>query len=236
MSQRFYAPQLSKNQNKYQLDAFESKHLVRVLRKKEGDAIELGNGLGDLFSGKILQANPKACMIEIESFTFEPKPSGSIHLALALLKNNERFEWCLEKATELGVSSITPLIGEHCEKSKFNKERALRTLQSAFKQSLNAYIPILQPELSVLDYAALKRSGKTLMGHCYTEEAKTELFFLAKSSSEYHLMIGPEGDFSLAEVKRAQEAGIYSFSIGNQRFRAETAAVVAINRILCAQL
>jgi 16S rRNA (uracil1498-N3)-methyltransferase len=74
------------------------------------------------------------------------------------------------------------------------------------------------------------------MGHCYAEESKTELFFLAKSSSEYHLMIGPEGDFSLAEVQRAHEAGILSFSIGNQRFRTETAAVVAINRILCAQL
>ncbi|MGA0012282.1 MAG: RsmE family RNA methyltransferase [Flavobacteriaceae bacterium] len=236
MSQRFYAPQLVKGQKEYTLDAFESKHLTRVLRKKEGDSIELGNGRGDLFFGKIFKSDAKACVVHIEKAQSEPETTYTVHLALALLKSNDRFEWCLEKATELGVRSITPLIGAHCEKVKFNKERALRTLQSAFKQSLNAYIPELKPEQSVIDYVGLKRNGVTLIGHCYPESDKIDLFHLGTSSSEYHLMIGPEGDFSQSEVARAQENSIKAFSLGNQRLRTETAAIVAINRILCAQL
>src|SRR6056300_515716 len=122
MSQRFYAPDLMVDQSSYILDPFESKHLIRVLRKKEGDHIELGNGSGDLFEAVIIDANSKRCGLAIQGHSKESQPTFSIHLALALLKSNVRFEWCLEKATELGVASITPLLSDHCEKYKFNQE------------------------------------------------------------------------------------------------------------------
>lgn len=236
MSQRFYAPELTSGHKAYTLDAFESKHVIRVLRKKNGDPVTLGNGRGDLFHGTIINDDPKACRIEIHTLESEQPPQQTIHLALSLLKNNDRFEWCLEKATELGVHSITPLIGEHCEKTKFNKERALRTLQSAFKQSLNAYIPELMPEQTVIEYISLSRPGRTFMGHCYAEKEKSDLFYLAEQQGPYHIMIGPEGDFSVNEVTKAQAHHISAFSLGSQRLRTETAAIVAINRILCAQL
>jgi len=236
MSQRFYAPDLMVDQSLYILDPFESKHLVRVLRKKEGDRIELGNGSGDLFEAVIIDANSKRCALAIQGHSKEPQPAFRIHLALALLKSNDRFEWCLEKATELGVASITPLLGDHCEKNKFNQERAERTLQSAFKQSLNAFIPELHPVLSVSDYLDAHHEDTVFMGHCYDDTHKEDLFFAAAKHKEYHIMIGPEGDFSATEVSLAAHQKVTFFSLGEQRLRTETAAIVAINRILCAQL
>ena len=236
MSQRFYAPDLKVDQFSYILDPFESKHLVRVLRKKEGDRIELGNGLGDLFEAIIIDANSKRCELAVQVHSRESLPPFRIHLALALLKSNDRFEWCLEKATELGVASITPLLSDHCEKNKFNQERAERTLQSAFKQSLNAFIPELHPLQSVSDYLMAHDEETVLMGHCYEEPQKKDLFFTARNYNDYHIMIGPEGDFSRNEVLLAKQQKAEFFSLGEQRLRTETAAIVAINRILCAQL
>ncbi|MEK9751341.1 MAG: RsmE family RNA methyltransferase [Flavobacteriaceae bacterium] len=236
MSQRFYAPDLKVDQFSYILDPFESKHLVRVLRKKEGDRIELGNGLGDLFEAIIIDANSKRCELAVQGHSRESLPPFRLHLALALLKSNDRFEWCLEKATELGVASITPLLSDHCEKNKFNQERAERTLQSAFKQSLNAFIPELHPLQSVSDYLMAHDEETVLMGHCYEEPQKKDLFFTARNYNDYHIMIGPEGDFSRNEVLLAKQQKVEFFSLGEQRLRTETAAIVAINRILCAQL
>jgi 16S rRNA (uracil1498-N3)-methyltransferase len=236
MSQRFYAPDLKVDQFSYILDPFESKHLVRVLRKKEGDRIELGNGLGDLFEAIIIDANSKRCELAVQVHSRESLPPFRLHLALALLKSNDRFAWCLEKATELGVASITPLLSDHCEKNKFNQERAERTLQSAFKQSLNAFIPELHPLQSVSDYLMAHDEETVLMGHCYEEHQKKDLFFTARNYNDYHIMIGPEGDFSRNEVLLAKQQKAEFFSLGEQRLRTETAAIVAINRILCAQL
>ncbi len=236
MSQRFYAPDLKVDQSSYVLDPFESKHLVRVLRKKEGDRIELGNGLGDLFEAVIVNTNSKRCGLAIQGHSKESQLPFRIHLAFALLKSNDRFEWCLEKATELGVASITPLLSHHCEKNKFNKERAERTLQSAFKQSLNAFIPELHPLQSVSDYLRVHHEKTILMGHCYEDPQKKDLFFTASNYNDYHIMIGPEGDFSRIEISLAKQQKVEFFSLGEQRLRAETAAIVAINRILCAQL
>lgn len=221
----FYTPDISGNY--YTLEESESKHCIRVLRKSKGDRLILVDGRGGYYESVIQDPDPKRCMVEVTRETQQFEKRGySLHLAVAPTKNIERFEWMIEKATEIGVDEITPLLCEHSERKQINSERLQKILVSAMKQSLKAYLPSLN-NLSNFD-AFLKNtqaSGKYI-AHCEVGEKK-HLFNIAPKQGSVVVMIGPEGDFSSSEIVKALSFGYSGVSLGNSRLRTETAGMVA---------
>ncbi|MDT0294364.1 16S rRNA (uracil(1498)-N(3))-methyltransferase [Mesonia ostreae] len=204
----------------------ESRHIAKVLRKKEGDILHVTNGKGSLFISKILQANPSQCLASIKEVKQDtPRPYG-LHLAVAPTKMNDRFEWFLEKSTEIGIDSITPILCDHSERKRIKPERYERVLQSAMKQSLHYRLPQLNPLISFSEFVQKNANGNCFIAHC--EETNKKL--LSKSiplQQNYTLLIGPEGDFSISEIELALENNFLPVSLGNTRLRTETAAIVA---------
>ena len=219
--QLFYAPEITLP--RYTLSEEESKHGVRVLRLTTGDAIHLTDGRGSLYHGRVVDDHPKRCEVEIERVEeqFEPLPY-SLTMAVAPTKNNERYEWFLEKATEVGVDCFIPLETEHSERRTFKGERSEKVIISAMKQSIKAYKPTLKPLTPF----------KELSAHCEAEQTEAGKRYLAstlKRGERALILIGPEGDFSKEEIRLAVEAGYEEISLGTQRLRTETAAVVAVS-------
>ncbi|MDQ7917291.1 16S rRNA (uracil(1498)-N(3))-methyltransferase [Mesonia sp. MT50] len=204
----------------------ESRHIAKVLRKQEGDILHVTNGKGYLFIAEILQASSSQCLASIQETKQEtPKPYG-LHLAVAPTKMNDRFEWFLEKATEIGIDSITPILCDHSERKRIKPERYERVLQSAMKQSLHYRLPQLNPLISFSEFVEKNAGENCFIAHC--EETNKKL--LSKSiplQQNYTLLIGPEGDFSTSEIELALEKKFLPVSLGNTRLRTETAAIVA---------
>lgn len=208
----------------------ESKHCINVLRHKIGDEITVANGMGQFFKGKIVNAHPKRCELEaIETLNF-PESDCKIHLAVAPTKNIDRFEWLIEKAVELGVNSITPLLCQHSERKKLRIDRIERIAISAMKQSLKAYMPIINELTSFSDFIKASEPSSTYLAHCY-DDPKSPLKNAYQSNADATLCIGPEGDFSLQEVNEAKHLGCQMVSLGNSRLRTETAGLVACHTI-----
>jgi len=221
----FYTPDI--NGDIYTLEESESKHCVRVLRKAKGDKLILVDGTGGYYESVITDPDHKHCTVEIinEIQQFE-KRSYSLHLAVAPTKNIDRFEWMIEKATEIGVDEITPLLCEHSERKQINPERLQKILVSAMKQSLKAYLPTLN-NLTNFDTFLLKaQATRKYIAHC-EEGEKRPLYNLAPSRESVIVLIGPEGDFSAAEIEKALSSGYAGVSLGNSRLRTETAGIVA---------
>jgi 16S rRNA (uracil1498-N3)-methyltransferase len=221
----FYTPDISGKT--YTLDETESKHCVRVLRLAKGDEITLVNGHGGLFTAEIEDPNPKRCMVKViqEQLDFG-KRNFNVHVAIAPTKNIERTEWFLEKATEIGISRVTPLLCRHSERKEIKNERLEKVMVSAMKQSLKAYLPQLDELTKFNDFIRQPFSGQKFMAHC--EEQYWELLKNAvKSGENYLILIGPEGDFSSEEIELALKAGFEPVSLGESRLRTETAGVVA---------
>lgn len=197
-----------------------------MLRNPEGAIVYLTNGKGYRFKAAVTTAHPKhakASIIAVEKTT----PKGySLHLAVAPTKSNDRYAWFLEKATEIGVDAITPLICDQSERKIIKQERMERILQTAMKQSLQTYLPQLNPAITYREFMDQQLSGLTYIAHCHNGE-KTELHRNVIAGQEITLLIGPEGDFSEAEVALAQQKDFISVSLGNNRLRTETAAIVA---------
>ncbi|MDC3337695.1 16S rRNA (uracil(1498)-N(3))-methyltransferase [Flavobacteriales bacterium] len=204
----------------------ESRHLIKVLRKSVGDKIQLTDGLGNLFHCKITNDHPKKCILEIiqkEKQTDICK--RSIHIAIAPTKNNDRFEWFIEKATEIGVSSITPILCEHSERKKIKHERILKVAIAAMKQSNRLHLPEINSITSLSEFIKQDSSQTKLIAHCLDHE-KTELYDL-KLGNSICILIGPEGDFSEQEITQVLKANYLPVSLGNSRLRTETAGIVA---------
>jgi 16S rRNA (uracil1498-N3)-methyltransferase len=223
--QLFYVPNISGAE--VVLDEIESKHAIRVLRLTEGEIVELIDGKGGFYTAEIINANPKKCRLAIKN---EQKKFGKkdfyLHLAIAPTKNIDRFEWFLEKATEIGVDEITPLLCEHSERKVIKPERLEKILVSAMKQSLKAYLPKLN-DLTPLNELISKATEKhKFIAHCYGGK-KPHLKNIISTHSDTLVLIGPEGDFSLEEVEQAKTNGYLEISLGNARLRTETAGVVA---------
>ncbi|APD05911.1 16S rRNA (uracil(1498)-N(3))-methyltransferase [Flavobacteriaceae bacterium UJ101] len=215
------------------LNEEESKHISRVLRMNTGDTIHLTDGKGTLCEAKIIFLSNKKCEVEIVSTinNFE-KRDYYLHLAVCPTKSNDRFEWFLEKATEIGIDEITILIGENSERRKFNTKRYQKIILSAVKQSLKAYIPKLNDPIKVTDFI-LKNDfeGSKMIAHCDTQfERKNVKSFLEKKSNTL-IMIGPEGDFSPSEIQLAYQTGFSGVSLSNSRLRTETAGIVATDYV-----
>ena len=232
----FYAYEV--NGRYCRLDAEESGHCVRVLRHRAGDAVDVIDGQGTLYHCRLTLDNPKGAEAEILS---EEADWGAhpYHLTIGCCptKNNDRFEWFVEKATELGVDRIVPLIGDHSERKVYKTERAQRIALSATKQSLKARIPEIAEPVSVKDFLVMPGSDRAslkLIAYCFEEETLRTSIKAALNASDARditILIGPEGDFSQEEAQLALKNGYIPIHLGNSRLRTETAAVTAVEAV-----
>lgn len=209
-------------------DSEESKHLIKVLRHKAGDQIKISNTRGLVATATITQANAKACMVRIDDTLQYPAPKNNIQIAIAPTKQMERLEWFVEKATELGVSRISPIICQHSERKALRIDRLEKRRDAAVKQSLSYYGVVIDPEQSMVEF--LKQSFSDV--DCYIAHCNEEIpEHLIKAKAKYEkalILIGPEGDFSPEEVKMALDKGFKPVSLGDQRLRTETAGIAAV--------
>lgn len=224
--QLFYSPLLTKEDTSYTFDKEESKHIIKVLRKKIGDTLLVTNGKGFLFTTSIINDNEKKCIVKIEEYDFKEPQNFHIHLAVAPTKMNERFEWFLEKATEIGIHEITPIICDHSERKQIKLERFEKIIQAATKQALHRYIPIIHDAVPFKTFIQRTDNSHKYIAHC-EDTNKVLLKNVIPKAASYTLLIGPEGDFSNNEIQSALKANYQAVSLGNTRLRTETAAVVA---------
>jgi 16S rRNA (uracil1498-N3)-methyltransferase len=223
--QLFYTPDLAGKS--YTLDESESKHAIRVLRLAAGDEIILINGKGGLYRAVITDANPKRCSVKvIYSEQEHGKTDFQVHVAIAPTKNIERLEWFLEKATEIGINSITPINCRFSERKEIKHDRLEKVMISAMKQSMKAYLPQLDPLTLFNDFISQPFNGQKFIAHC-SDQFRTSLKELVSPCQNYLILIGPEGDFSNDEIELAVKSGFQPVSLGNSRLRTETAGVVA---------
>lgn len=224
----FFAPDILSDMT---LPQDESAHCVRVLRKKEGDAIYIADGKGHFFDAEIAEAHQKHCIVNIIRTVNEPKPwTNNLHIAFAPTKNMDRVEWFAEKATEIGIDRFTPLLCRYSERKEVKLPRIEKILVSAMKQSQKSYLPQLDEMISFTKFIAQPFDGQKFIAHCYSQEKKL-LKTVYKPGSNVLILIGPEGDFSEDEVRLALHNGFEPISLGNSRLRTETAALVACNTI-----
>lgn len=224
--QLFYNAELDENTLKLTFPTEESKHMIKVLRKKEGDIVHITNGKGFLFEAKIIQADMRKCIAEIMSKSFQQQKEPSLHLVVAPTKMNDRYEWFLEKATEIGVTEITPIICANSERKIVKLDRFHKVLQSAMKQSLHYHIPVLNEPISFADFINTKASGDLFIAHCEEAHKKELKHGLAKNTNAT-ILIGPEGDFTTKEITQALTKGFVPVALGSSRLRTETAAIYA---------
>lgn len=221
----FYTPDLSGET--YTLDETESKHCIRVLRLEKGDEITLVDGRGGLFSAQIDDPNPKRCGVKIvRSELNHGKTAFRVHIAIAPTKNIDRIEWFLEKATEIGIHRVTPVICRYSERKEVKTDRLEKVMISAMKQSLKAYLPQIDEPVKYADFIRQPFDGQKLIAHC-DESHRDLLQDIARPGENYLILIGPEGDFSSEEIQQAIDAGFHPVSLGKSRLRTETAGLVA---------
>ncbi|NVK26672.1 MAG: 16S rRNA (uracil(1498)-N(3))-methyltransferase [Flavobacteriia bacterium] len=215
----------------------ESKHAIRVLRKKSGDIISVIDGNGNLFTGPIIEEHQKHCTIQVEEHL---ENWGNVpydfHLAIAPTKNMDRLEWLLEKSVEIGISRITPILCEHSERKVLKPERLERILLSGVKQSLKGTIPQLDPLTKFDDFISQERAYPSYIGYCGEGDKTSLIDELRSVGSSVCVMIGPEGDFSPEEFHKAISAGVRGITLGDQRLRTETAALAAVHTAHIASL
>ncbi|XOV67235.1 MAG: 16S rRNA (uracil(1498)-N(3))-methyltransferase [Fluviicola sp.] len=219
----FYDGNIAPNATSIQLTEEESKHMVRVLRYQVGDTVGMLNGKGHLFTCQIADAHPKRCMLNVINVDFEEAAEYDIHIAVAPTKQMERIEWFVEKAVEIGVTKITLLDCKNGERARIKIDRLTKKAISAMKQSQRRYLPEIEDLTSFQDFLKANKFG--LLAHCY-EEDRNE-FPDVFQSSNCPVLIGPEGDFTEAEVAQAIEQGYKPVTLGSNRLRTETAALYA---------
>lgn len=225
--QLFYAREISLP--RHTLTEEESKHCVRVLRMVEGDELHLTDGRGTLHRCKVVDANAKRCTVEVvESHSEYEKLPYRLVMAVAPTKIIDRFEWFLEKATEVGVSEIYPIESFHSERRQIKHDREEKVITAAVKQSLKAYHPTLHDLTPIKQVLTMPFEGDKFIAHCNSSFGEREyLGNLVKKERDTLILIGPEGDFSEEEINFALQNGFKPISLGKQRLRTETAAVVA---------
>lgn len=228
--QLFYNPYITKDTLQLPFSREESKHIVKVLRKSKGDTLHITNGKGWLFTAKLTVADIKNCIATITEKQFQDKRNYTIHLAVAPTKMNDRYEWFLEKATEIGIDSITPIICDHSERKVVKLERFEKILQAAMKQSLHYYLPVLNPPIAFKDFVKQDGTDYKFIAHC-EETDKKSLKNTLKPYSNTTILIGPEGDFSVKEIEMAIKNNFIPVALGQTRLRTETAAIVACHTV-----
>lgn len=211
------------------LEEPEARHCFQVLRKQVGDVLHFVDGNGTLFEGQIDEIGKKKCVLKIirEEKEFQ-KRSHYLHIAIAPTKNIDRLEWFLEKATEIGIDEISPIICDHSERRRIRIDRLEKKIISAMKQSLKAYLPKLNDLVKFSDFIQNEQYAgfSKYIAHC-EEGDKDHLKNLILGQDKVLILIGPEGDFSPKEVQLANEHGFRSITLGKSRLRTETAGLVA---------
>ncbi len=231
----FYTPDITSIT--YTLNEEESKHCVRVLRLNEGDKIQLIDGVGGFYEAEITDNNPKRCSVKIiETKKEVGKRNWHLHIAIAPTKNMDRLEWFVEKATEMGIDEVSLIDCKNSERTIVKLERIQKVAISAIKQSLKAYLPKIN---EVVDYTKFIASTKDFKGEKFIAHCYSPLSFAEGLGVRSHLkkiytpkqnalvLIGPEGDFTIDEVKLALDNGFKEISLGESRLRTETAALYA---------
>lgn len=230
--QLFYNQHISEDTKQFTFDKDESRHIVRVLRKKEGDILYITNGNHYLFTVEIVIASDKKCIVTI--IKKEEKKSSRnyyLHVAIAPTKNNDRLEWFLEKATEIGIDEITPIICKNSERKVVKTERLAKIIQAAMKQSLQYKLPKLNEPVKFSEFIQQKLSSQLFIAHCEDDAKKNTLKDGIDLASSYTILIGPEGDFSTDEIKKSLSQKFIPITLGNTRLRTETAGLTAVQQI-----
>lgn len=228
--QLFYNPLLDNNSNQFSFNKEESKHIVKVLRKKVGDDLQITNGKGLLFTAEIIVSDMAMCKARIISKQKKHPKMHRLHIAVAPTKNTDRFEWFLEKATEIGIHEITPILCDHSERRILKMERLQKVVQSAMKQSLRTYLPKLNEPIPFSEFVSGKHKELLFIAHCRDEE-KLDLKRCIAADKDVTILIGPEGDFSQKEITEAYEQNFLPISLGEARLRTETAAIVSCTAV-----
>lgn len=228
--QLFYNPDTNEETMQLAFTKEESRHIVKVLRKSIGDQLQITNGKGWLFVAEIIIADTKNCVATIITKTFEPARDYKVHLAVAPTKMNDRYEWFIEKATEIGVDTIIPIICDHSERKIIKNDRFEKIIHAAMKQSLHYYLPELQDTISFNDFVSQPFSGQKFIAHC-EETERLSLKNALQLNADVLILIGPEGDFSSNEIKLAIASGFKPVTLGHTRLRTETAAIVACHSV-----
>lgn len=229
--QLFYNPDIDESTESFSFDKEESRHIIKVLRKKDSDILHVTNGSGLLFETEITLASDNKCIVQVLSITKTDEPKFRLHLAVAPTKMNDRFEWFLEKATEIGIQEITPIICDRSERKVVNLERFEKIILSAMKQSNETFLPKLNEAISFKEFIKQKNEGLQLIAHC-EETDKKSLKEILKPNESVTMLIGPEGDFSEKEIALALENNYQPVTLGNTRLRTETAAIVACHSVV----
>ena len=225
----FYTPDISGNA--YSLDETESKHCVRVLRLEKGEEITLVDGRGGFFIAEIADPNPKRCLVRVVRSEYDfGQQNFQVHIAIAPTKNIERMEWFLEKATEIGITRVIPLLCQHSERKEIKPGRLEKVMISAMKQSLKAYLPQIDELTKFSDLIRQPFDGQKYIAHC-EKQHRDLLRNLVVPNQKSLILIGPEGDFSSEEIQAAIQSGFKPVSLGNSRLRTETAGIVACHTI-----
>ena len=236
----FYSEEITTGLSQLVLNEETSRHVVQVLRMQMGDQLKLTDGLGNIFTAIITDDHKKRCAVTIHSKEFQQQSQRKVTIAISLIKNSSRFEWFLEKVTEIGISEIIPLICERTEKQHFRLDRMKSILVSAMLQSQQCWLPVLQKPMSI---DKLWQSSETLpklkfdydqkfIAHCIDEQKRNLSDLTNENLSTQIILIGPEGDFTANEIEMAVQHHFIPVALGNTRLRTETAGVVAA-ALLC---
>lgn len=233
----FYKEDINASATDVMLDEVTSKHIVQVLRMQNGEQLQLTNGKGDLFTAAITDNNRKKCTVKILQTTnhipqiYTPElqlgRATNICIAISLLKNSSRFEWFLEKATEIGVTEINPLLCSRTEKTTLNSDRMKSILLSAMLQSRQCHLPILHEPVKFTQVILSAAHQQKFIAHCIDEEKRNLSDLNNESLSSKIILIGPEGDFTKEEVELALQHHFIAVTLGHTRLRTETAGIVA---------
>ncbi|MEH3112127.1 16S rRNA (uracil(1498)-N(3))-methyltransferase [Pedobacter terrae] len=220
----FYTPDIT--QDTYTLNEEESKHCVRVLRLTIGAVVNLVDGRGGFYTAEITSDNPKKVSLSVLKVEKEfHKRNHYLHIAVAPTKNIDRIEWFLEKATELGIDEITPIITDRSERRVVKEDRLNKVITSAVKQSIKAYHPKLNDAIAFEAFLKEPFDGNKLIAHCIDNGEKQFISELVVPQQKYLILIGPEGDFTPDEVNLALNKGFKALTLGDNRLRTETAAL-----------
>ncbi|CAM1345717.1 16S rRNA (uracil(1498)-N(3))-methyltransferase [Tenacibaculum amylolyticum] len=229
--QLFYNEHLNEETKEILFNKEESRHIVKVLRKKQGDTLYITNGKGLLLTAEIIIESDKKCVANIVNIASKEKEwNYYLHVAIAPTKNIDRLEWFLEKATEIGIDEITPILCQNSERKVVKKDRLQKIILAAMKQSLKFTVPKLNDLTKYSDFIAQQRDGNLFIAHC-NEGDKTPLKSIDPTHQKITLLIGPEGDFSIPEVQQAIQQKYTPITLGTSRLRTETAGIVAVHSI-----
>ncbi|MDQ2719624.1 MAG: 16S rRNA (uracil(1498)-N(3))-methyltransferase [Bacteroidota bacterium] len=222
----FYEENLSES-NQFFLREESSRHIVQVLRMLEGEQILITNGKGHTLTVEIIFAHKKKTEVKLIHKEFSQQRVPKISIAISLIKNANRFEWFLEKSTEIGVSEIIPLLCKRTEKTHFREDRMKTILVSAMLQSRQAWLPALSAPVTINELIKKEGYGQKFIAHCMDKEKKILNNLIIDHSSSKIILIGPEGDFTEEEIDEAIQHNFIPLTLGETRLRTETAGIVA---------